>query len=63
MRIYTHVDQEARDNDLASFNKLLGGGQDIRDRGQLWWSTSRFKITVSACQWCWLPPSVGQLEP
>ena len=26
MQIYTHVDQEARDDALASLNKLLGGG-------------------------------------
>jgi site-specific recombinase XerD len=27
MQIYTHVDQESRDDALASLNKLLGGGQ------------------------------------
>jgi excisionase family DNA binding protein len=27
MQIYTHVDQEARDDAVASLNKLLGGGQ------------------------------------
>ena len=26
-QIYTHVDQEARDDAVASLNKLLGGGQ------------------------------------
>jgi hypothetical protein len=29
MQIYTHVDQEARDDALASLNKLLGGTSDV----------------------------------
>jgi hypothetical protein len=29
MQIYTHVDREARDDALASLNKLLGGSSDV----------------------------------
>jgi hypothetical protein len=44
MQIYTHVDEEARDDALTGLDKLLGGDQCAGNCGQLRWSRTSLKI-------------------